>query len=115
MVGWLPGRLLGSPNHGTTHPSRRDHRHPLHLSLRSWGNPPQPLTSARPCLHFFTQLRARDPTVEMSNIPDEEPDEPVETKPFKFVTGAFLLPWTRPSHLVRFRDIVVANTHAAGT
>jgi hypothetical protein len=27
----------------------------------------------------------------MGAIPEADPDEPVETKPFKFVTGEFLL------------------------
>jgi len=33
----------------------------------------------------------------MGAIPEADPDEPVETKPFKFVTGtsAHLLPWKR--------------------
>lgn len=29
--------------------------------------------------------------VKMSQIPDADPDEPMETKPFKFVTGVFTL------------------------
>lgn len=29
------------------------------------------------------------------NIPEADPDEPLETKPFKFVTGEFLLPLLR--------------------
>lgn len=28
----------------------------------------------------------------MGAIPEADPDEPMETKPFKFVTGEFLLP-----------------------
>ena len=57
---------------------------------------PQPhlFSSSRPVLTFLHTLLVLissqlNPTVKMVPMPEADPDEPQETKPFKFVTGEF--------------------------
>lgn len=45
----------------------------------------------------------------MGAIPEADPDEPVETKPFKFVTGELSFPLTRSSTAALERQLLTQS------
>lgn len=80
-------RLPSSAGHSTSTNSSI-HSHPSNvLSLHELCHP---TVAARPRFDFACfdlNCLSSPPLVNMGAIPEADPDEPVETKPFKFVTG----------------------------
>lgn len=80
-----PGRLPSSAGHSTSTNSN-----PTLPSNVLSSQLFHPTVAARPRLHcacFDLNCSCSSSLVKMGAIPEADPDEPLETKPFKFVTG----------------------------
>lgn len=84
--------FLGSPVHGESKSSQTT---ATTLEPAPTTSPRQHQTSSisSTTINYYTSYT----NYTMGNIPDADPDEPVETKPFKFVTGKNIAPSLPPT------------------